>query len=105
MRQIREELDGLVDADEEELSDQETAQQAADLAKRLEQSIYAIEKQGHPCTGSDLATMRAAAVLLGKIGGHNGEGDAKESLRAALGIEDEAKAARGRRRLQEWLRS
>jgi hypothetical protein len=99
-RYIREKLADLedfpaVDDKPEPMSDDECCRRAGELSHRLQQTIDAIEKQRHPATASDVATMHDVIDFLDRLGNDK---NAEESFRGR-GVPDSVKDGKS---LAEW---
>jgi hypothetical protein len=104
-RSIREQV-GFDDSPPEDntrepMDDGECGRKAGELSHRLGQTIYALEKQKHPATGSDWATLHDVQDFLDRLAASK---STEESLHDQLGLEDPRAAERRRKQLGEWLR-
>jgi hypothetical protein len=91
----------LKDDGEPELKDAEIGRRAKELGKRLQQTVDAVDRDRHPMTGSDIATLNEVITFLQSL--TNGRFRTQESLRDHLDREERV-AARRSKKIGEWLR-
>ena len=109
----KDELDDIPTDDDkpEPMDDAECCRQAGELSRRLTHTADAIEKDHMPATSSDVATLRDVIDFLDRLANDK---ETEESLRAgdnpddgrtlAEWVDDDRRAARQSRKVQEWLR-
>jgi hypothetical protein len=95
----------------EPMDDAECGRRCRELSRRLKQTIDAIDKQKHPATASDIATMNDVVDFFDELA--NGKAT-EESLRSdglptdaksfREYLTDEGAAARQSKQVREWLR-